>query len=85
MRALLLLPLAALGLSAGCTTPDAWRATYAQNGLCVQPTQQVSLAPMPCARPDWPPPGTIWTHPNGDGPQVELWGPPGGSGGGGGA
>jgi hypothetical protein len=83
MRTLLPLSLAALSLCAGCTAPDGLQATFAQAQNCVVPSTQVSLAPMPCARPTWPPPGTVFTHPNGNGPQVELWGPPAWSGGGG--
>jgi hypothetical protein len=82
MRTRLLLSLTTLGLSAGCATPDGLRPIVAQNGACVQPIPQVSLATMPCAQPTWPPQGTVFTHPNGDGPEVELWGPPGSSGGG---
>jgi hypothetical protein len=81
MRALSFVSIITLALCTSCTD---WRPNSAQSMNCVSGTRQASLSPVQCAPGGWPPPGTVWTHPNGDGPQVELWGPPSFGGGGGG-
>ncbi len=78
MRALLLMSFVALALCAGCVAPS----DFAHSGICASETQQASLKPVACAPTGWRSHGTVYTHPNGDGPQVEIWGPPSWSGGG---
>lgn len=81
MRALSLVAFVALGFCAGCAGTNGLLPTSASNGACAGGSQQASLAPLPCGHGGWPR-GTVYTHPNGDGPQVEIWGPPSWSGGG---
>jgi hypothetical protein len=83
MRALPLIFIVTLSLCTGCSAPGDWHPNSPQTMNCVSGTRQASLTPVPCSPLAWPPPGTVFTHPNGDGPQVELWGPPSGGGAGG--
>jgi hypothetical protein len=82
MRALSLVSLIALGLCAGCTAPTDSQSASVQGGRCASGSQQASMAPIACAPAGRLPAGLVYTHPNGNGPQVELWGPPSWSGGG---
>jgi hypothetical protein len=72
----------ALGLCAGCAGPIDPPAG-ASAGSCLGLIQQAGQTPLNCG--GWPPRGEVVTNPNGHGPQIELWGPPGGGGSAGGA
>ena len=84
MRALSLAAFVALGFCAGCAGPNGWTPTSVSNDTCSAGSQQASLSPIACSHAGWPPRGTVITNANGNGPHVEIFGPPSWSGGGGG-
>jgi hypothetical protein len=76
MRAGLLASIVAVGLCAGCAAPNYFQPPTAQNTSCAGSSKEASLAPVGCTTTASPPPDQVITHPNGNGPQVETWGPP---------
>jgi hypothetical protein len=81
-RALSVAAFVALGLCVGCVAPiDPPAGANAQS--CLGQTQQLGQTQLYCG--GWPPRGEVVTNPSGHGPQIELWGPPGGGGAAGGA
>lgn len=71
MRASLLPSLAALALCAGCAGASG---TPQSNG-CPAEVVASEIAPVSCGPNGWPNGGVV-TNRGGNGPHVELWGPP---------
>jgi hypothetical protein len=72
---------ALLGLCAGCASLQRPPSNVASlDTACVGRMLQTPDG-QPCAPQDRFPPGVVITHPNGNGPQVVLWGPPDATGG----
>ena len=71
MRVLSLFLLFAVALCAGCANPSVSQ----QSAACPPEVIASSVAPVSCGPNGWRH-GEVVTHPDGNGPHVELWGPP---------
>ena len=71
MRIMMFPALATIGLCAGCAANTASPQAYG----CPQDVVASAVAPVSCGPTGWANGGVV-TNRNGNGPHVELWGPP---------